>query len=38
MYEYWKKDHKTTGIDWTQERARMVLEAWHRKFTDVSII
>ncbi|XP_045158248.1 protein patched homolog 1-like isoform X2 [Mercenaria mercenaria] len=34
MYEYWKKDYKTTGIDWTQERARMVLEAWHRKFTD----
>lgn len=36
MFEYWNKDHRTKGIDWTQERARMVLEAWHRKFTDVS--
>ena len=36
MYEYWKEDYKTYNIEWTQEKARLILEAWHRKFTDVS--
>lgn len=36
MYEYWKEDQKTMNIDWTLEKAKMVLETWHRKFTDVS--
>lgn len=35
MYEYWKENQKTMNIDWTLEKAKMVLEAWHRKFTEV---
>lgn len=36
MYEHFKDDQKTMNIDWTLEKAKMVLEAWHRRFTDVS--
>lgn len=37
MYEHWKGEYKTMNIDWTQEKARLILEAWHREFTNVSL-
>ena len=36
MYEYWNENYKTYNIKWTKDKARAVLEAWHRKFTEVS--
>ena len=35
MYEYWNENYKTYNIEWTKDKARAVLEAWHRKFTEV---
>ncbi|XP_074605757.1 protein patched isoform X2 [Brevipalpus obovatus] len=32
MFEYWKPHYKVHNIDWSVEKARMVLEAWQRKF------
>ena len=37
MYEYWNENYKTYNIEWTKDKARAVLEAWHRKFTEVCI-
>ncbi|KAL4236598.1 Protein patched 1 [Mactra antiquata] len=34
MYEHWKDRSKTMNIDWTQEKANQILEAWHREFTN----
>ncbi|XP_052257049.1 protein patched homolog 1-like isoform X2 [Dreissena polymorpha] len=33
LYDKYSKDIKTANIDWTLEKARMILEEWHRKFT-----
>lgn len=33
MHEFWAKDYKVHNVDWTIEKARMVLEAWQRKFS-----
>ena len=33
MYTFWKNDYKVHNIEWSVEKARMVLEAWQRKFT-----
>lgn len=35
MYEYWKDDYKVHNIEWSVEKAKQVLEAWQRKFTEV---
>jgi len=35
MYEYWAKHYKVHNIDWNLEKARQVLEAWQRKFTQI---
>ncbi|UYV80467.1 PTCH1 [Cordylochernes scorpioides] len=35
LYEVWKDSYKVHNQDWSVERARMVLEAWQRKFTQV---
>ena len=34
-YDKYSKYIKTANIDWTLEKARMILEEWHRKFTKV---
>ncbi|XP_052776119.1 protein patched homolog 1-like isoform X1 [Mya arenaria] len=34
LFEKYDKDIKTANIDWTLEKARAVLEEWHRKFTE----
>ena len=35
MFEYWNENYKTLNIDWDKDKARAILEAWHRKFTEV---
>nr|XP_006822692.1 PREDICTED: protein patched homolog 1 [Saccoglossus kowalevskii] len=35
MYQKWVNDWKINDIDWTQEKAKAVLEEWQRKFTKV---
>lgn len=32
MFEYWQNHYKVHNIDWNVEKARIVLEAWQRKF------
>ncbi|RWS27495.1 putative hedgehog receptor patched-like protein, partial [Leptotrombidium deliense] len=34
MFEFWKNHWKVHNIDWSVEKARLVLEAWQRKFTE----
>ncbi|KAK3091489.1 hypothetical protein FSP39_020198 [Pinctada imbricata] len=35
LYDYWTNHYKTHSIDWTPDKAKAVLEAWQRKFTEV---
>jgi patched 1 protein len=35
MYQYWSEHYKTHSIGWSVEKAKAVLEAWQRKFTQV---
>ncbi|XP_013398571.1 protein patched homolog 1 isoform X2 [Lingula anatina] len=35
MFEYYEDSYKVTSIDFTREKARAILEAWQRKFTQV---
>ena len=37
LYEKYAQDIKTANIDWTVEKAKAILQAWHRKFTQVGI-
>lgn len=32
LFEFYEQDYKVHSMDWTIEKARMVLEAWQRKF------
>ncbi|RWS17150.1 protein patched-like protein, partial [Dinothrombium tinctorium] len=34
MFEYWKNHWKVHNIEWSVEKARLVLEAWQRKFSE----
>ncbi|XP_023228642.1 protein patched-like [Centruroides sculpturatus] len=34
MYEFWQDTYKVHNIDWTPDKAKMVLETWQRKFTE----
>lgn len=34
MYDYWSNQYKVFSIDWSQEKAKAILEAWQRKFTE----
>ncbi|XP_054706725.1 LOW QUALITY PROTEIN: protein patched homolog 1-like [Uloborus diversus] len=34
MYEFWQDHIKVHNLDWTVEKAKKVLEAWQRKFTE----
>lgn len=38
MYEYWQDTYKVHNMDWSVEKAKMVLEAWQRRFYLVNII
>lgn len=35
MYEFWQDHIKVHNLDWTIDKAKKVLEAWQRKFTEV---
>lgn len=35
LYQYWSESYKTHSIGWSVEKAKAVLEAWQRKFTQV---
>lgn len=37
LYEYHKETTRVDGIEWTQDKAKTVLEEWQRKFTMESI-
>ncbi|KAI1290439.1 Protein patched [Halotydeus destructor] len=34
MFEYWKDHYKVHNIDWSLDKARQIMEAWLRKFSD----
>lgn len=36
MFEYYEDTQKVAGVDWTRQKARAVLEAFQRKFSQVS--
>lgn len=38
MYEFWQDHIKVHNLDWTVDKAKKVLEAWQRKFTEVFLI
>lgn len=33
MYEYWVNTYRVHNLDWSQEKAAMILDAWQRRFT-----
>jgi len=35
LYEYYQETYKTHSIEWTKDKAKAVLQAWQRKFTQV---
>ncbi|KAJ8316308.1 hypothetical protein KUTeg_006322 [Tegillarca granosa] len=35
FYTLWHETTKTQSIEWTKEKAKVVLETWQRKFTEV---
>lgn len=35
LYDYYNEDYKVHGIDWNQDKALQVLQAWQREFTQV---
>lgn len=37
MYEYWADEYRVHHINWNQEKAAAILDAWQRKFAAVSI-
>lgn len=36
MFEYWSTHYKVHHIDWTQDKAAAVLDAWQQKFSEVN--
>ncbi|KAJ1530653.1 hypothetical protein ONE63_005525 [Megalurothrips usitatus] len=34
LYEFWSKTYKVHHVDWTQEKAAIVLDAWQRRFSE----
>jgi len=36
LYDYYRDTYKVHGIDWTLEKARLVLDTWRRQFTQVT--
>jgi hypothetical protein len=35
FYEYHRDTYQVHGVDWTLEKARVVLDTWRRQFTEV---
>ncbi|XP_052102126.1 protein patched homolog 1-like [Mytilus californianus] len=35
LYEFWQDDYKVHSIEWSQDKAKQVLETWQRKFIEV---
>lgn len=36
LYEHFKDDYEIHDINWNEEKAAAILEAWQRKFVEVS--
>lgn len=36
LYEHFKDDYEIHDISWSEEKAGAILEAWQRKFVEVS--
>lgn len=36
LYEHFRGDYQTHDIGWSEEQASMVLQAWQRRFVQVS--
>lgn len=34
LYEFWTDSYKVHHVDWTQEKAAIVLETWQNKFAE----
>ncbi|KAJ9578984.1 hypothetical protein L9F63_024909, partial [Diploptera punctata] len=34
MYDFWSDTYKVHHVDWTQEKAALVLETWQRRFSE----
>ncbi|XP_071455100.1 protein patched [Hetaerina americana] len=34
LYDYWTDDYKVHHVDWTQEKASLVLDTWQRRFSE----
>lgn len=34
LFEYWSDTYKVHHVDWTQEKAAIVLETWQNKFAE----
>lgn len=34
MFEFWKGNYKVNNLDWSVEKAKVVLEAWQRNFSE----
>jgi len=37
LFDYHRDTYKVHGVDWTVDKARQVLDAWRRKFTQVRL-
>lgn len=37
LYEHFRGDYQTHDIGWSEEQASMVLQAWQRRFVQVSM-
>lgn len=35
MYDFYQNTYKVHNLDWSVEKARIILEAWQRKFLEV---
>lgn len=38
MFEFWRNHYKVHNIEWSLDKAKLVLEAWQRKFAEVLIV
>ena len=38
LYDYYSDQYKVHSINWSQDKAKKILEAWQRKFTRVKTI
>lgn len=38
MYDFWSDHYKVHNVDWTPQKARLVLDTWQRTFKQVSVM